>query len=353
MDIDIKYKRLLEIFEEISKIPRNSTKEEKIALFVGEFAKKLELEYKIDDYYNVIVKKEASEGMENNEKVMFQAHLDMVCEKTIDSDHNFDKDPIEILKNDFLYTAKDTTLGADDGIGVSTLLLLMESNDIKLPETYFIFTTQEEMGMDGAKNIDLSNIDTAYLINLDSEEENSVIVGCAGGLTLYFDRNDTLYDINDSIYELNISGLKGGHSGVDIDKGRMNANYLSALLLSKLPNVHLISFSGGTKPNVIPSESKVLFSTKSSHIEEDITGIINDIDFCFDDKDAKINIKRLDGEYQGLSELASKEILSLILELNQNVISKNENIESSGNVAIIEVNNENWLKKIGIAREVR
>lgn len=337
MNIDLKYERLLEIFEEISKIPRNSTKEEQIAKYVCSFAKNLELQYKIDDYYNVIVKKPSSKGLENSKKIMFQAHLDMVCEKTIESNHNFDTDPIEIIKSSNVYGAKNTTLGADDGIGVSILLLLMESDDIELPESYFVFTTQEETGMDGAKYIDLSDINIDYLINLDSEEENSVIVGCAGGLTLTFEKEDNLFDIYDSVYELSISGLKGGHSGVDIDKGRMNAIYLGATIISKLEGTHLISFEGGSKTNVIPGSSKVIFSCKSNTIEDDINSIIEEVKLSTDDKDAKINVKKLEGSYKGLSELSTEAVIKLLLNLKQNVISKEEIVETSGNVAIIDM----------------
>lgn len=338
MNIEEKYNRLLELFEDISKIPRDSKKEKEIALFVCDFAKKLGLEYKMDDYFNVIVKRSADSGMEDKKKIIFQAHLDMVCEKTLDSKHNFDTDPIEIIKGSNVYSAKDTTLGADDGIGVSTLLLLMESNDIKLPCSYFIFTTQEEIGMDGAKNIDLSYIDADYLINLDSEEENSVIVGCAGGLTLAFKRNDNLFDISDSVYELSISGLKGGHSGVDIDKNRMNANYLGSLILSKLSNVHLISFNGGSKTNAIPNESSIVFSAKTLNIEDDINKIISEIDFL-SETDVQINVKTMSGEFKGISEMASKEILSLILGLKQNVITRDDIVKSSGNVGIVNLVN--------------
>ncbi|MBQ6546527.1 MAG: beta-Ala-His dipeptidase [Bacilli bacterium] len=342
MDIDMnsKYERLLELFEEISKTPRKSGSEKEIALFVCNFAEKLGLEHSMDNYYNVIVKRPADEGMEEKKKLMFQAHLDMVCEKVSDSNHDFSKDPIDIIKSEGLYTANGTTLGADDGIGVSILLLLMETSDIKLPLTYFVFTTQEETGMAGAKNIDFNGVDVNYLINLDSEEENSIIVGCAGGVTLYFEKENHLYDISDPVYQIEISGLKGGHSGVDIDKNRVNAICLSAKILSALSSVHLISFNGGTKTNVIPSNSTVVFSTKSENMEEDINSVINNIDFCPEDKDLSISVKKLEGEFQGLSELASKEIISLLLDLQQGVISKADIVETSGNIAIIEMNGE-------------
>ena len=337
MDIELKYNRLLEIFEQISSIPRDSKKELEIANFICEFANNKGLEYKVDDYYNIIVRKPASLGSEDKKKLIFQAHLDMVCEKKANSKHDFNKDPIEIIKNEETYTAKDTTLGADDGIGVSLALLLMESNNIDLPETYFVFTTQEEIGMDGAKNIDLSDIEADYLINLDSEEENSVIVGCAGGITLHFTKENNLYDIYDQAYELSILGLRGGHSGVDIGKGRINSNLLGAKILSALDNVHLISFKGGTKTNVIPSKTNIKFSSKTENIEEKINEIVNNIELCEEDKSLRINLQKIEGKYQGLSEKSSSDIIELLLNLNQNVITKNEMIITSGNVAIVEL----------------
>ena len=339
MDINVKYERLLELFEEISKIPRNSGNEKEIALFVCDFAEKLGLEHSMDSYYNVIVKKPASLGFEEKKKLMFQAHLDMVCEKLSNSDHDFTKDPIEIVKDPELYIAKGTTLGADDGIGVSILLLLMESTDVKLPLTYFVFTTQEEVGMDGAKNIDLSDVDVDYLINLDSEEENSIIAGCAGGVTLYFEKENHLFDITDPVYEIEISGLRGGHSGVDIDKNRANAISLIAKILSSLSNVHLISFSGGTKTNVIPNKSTVIFSTKSENVEEEVNSLINSFDFCSEDRSVSVNVNKLKEEFKGLSEADSQAVISLLLELQQGVISSSDIVETSGNIAMIEIDN--------------
>lgn len=341
MNIDSKYERLLEIFEEISKIPRDSKNESEIANFICEFAKNKGLEYKIDDCYNVIVRKPASLGMEDKKKIIFQAHLDMVCEKTSDSNHDFTKDPIEIIKNEETYTAKDTTLGADDGIGISISLLLMESNNIDLPETYYVFTTQEEIGMDGAKSIDLSDVKADYLINLDSEEENSVIIGCAGGITLHFNREDILYDIYDQVYRLSISGLKGGHSGVDIDKGRLNSNILGAKILSQLESIHLISFKGGTKTNVIPSETIIEFSTKTENVDEEIKEIVDKLELVEEDNSLVVTTTKLEGEYKGLSEKSSLEVIELLLNLKQNVITKREMVDTSGNVAIVDLKNGN------------
>ncbi len=332
-----KYNRLLEIFDEIVKIPRDSSKEDKIAKYVCDFAEKLGLEYRIDDYYNVLVKREADTGMENKKSLMFQSHLDMVCEKTIDSNHNFDTDPIEIIKKKDIYTAKDTTLGADDGIGVSIALLLMEDKDIKLPLTYFLFTTNEETGMDGAKNVDLSDINVDYMINLDSEEEDSIIIGCAGGETITFEKEFSTTSLSQKIYKLNISGLKGGHSGVDIDKGRINANYLGAYILSKLSNVKLISFIGGTKTNAIPNNCEMVFSTDDVD-KNIIDSIIEEFEITEEDKSININVEEITGSFDSISIEDTNDVISLILNLKQNVIYKSTSVDTSGNIGIVKLN---------------
>lgn len=331
-----KYNRLLEIFDEIVKIPRDSSKEDKIAKYVCDFAENLGLEYRIDDYYNVLVKRKADSGMENEKSLMFQAHLDMVCEKTIDSNHNFDTDPIEVIKKEDIYTAKDTTLGADDGIGVSMALLLMEDKDIKLPLTYFLFTTNEETGMDGAKNVDLSDVNVDYMINLDSEEEDSIIIGCAGGETITFEKEFNTTTLSDNIYKLNINGLKGGHSGVDIDKGRLSSNYLGAYILSKLNDVKLISFVGGTKTNAIPNNSEIVFST--DNVDKNIIdSIIEELEITEEDKNINITIEEINGTFDSLSIEDSNDIISLIMNLKQNVIYKSTFVDTSGNIGIIKL----------------
>ena len=331
-----KYNRLLEIFEEISKIPRNSSKEEKIAKYVCDFAEKLNIEYKIDEFFNVIVKREADSGMKDKKSLMFQSHLDMVCEKTNDSNHDFDTDPIEIIKSENTYTAKDTTLGADDGIGVSIALLLMEDKDIKLPLTYFLFTTNEETGMDGANNVDLTDIDVDYMINLDSEEEDSIIIGCAGGETLTFEKEFNTNSTSENIYRLSISGLKGGHSGVDIDKNRINANYLGAYILSKLDYVNLISFVGGNKTNAIPNNCEIVFST--DNVDKNIiNSVLDEFEITEEDKNVSVDIEELTGTYDSISSDESNEIISLIINLKQDVIYSSNSVDTSGNIGIIKL----------------
>lgn len=341
MNIDEKYEKLLYWFKEISKVPRNSCNEEKIAEFLCDFAKQRNLEYRKDTLYNVLIKKKASNGFEGKEAIILQAHTDMVCEKTGDSLHNFEKDAIEIIETEEIYTAKDTTLGADDGIGVATLLLMLDDEEISHPDIYCLFTTQEEIGMDGAKEFDYSGIDAKYLINVDGEEENTAIVGCAGGVRLCYEKDLELIENKDNIYSIKVSGLHGGHSGVDINKNRINSNWLVAQILNKLNDVKIVSFIGGNKDNAIPNYTKVMFSTTSNNINEVAERFKNSLKISEEDKNLEIEIlkdKQLD---KSISYEDSKEILDLIINLKQGVIEYSKDVEdlveTSGNIGIVDV----------------
>ena len=343
MDIEQKYNKLIEFFKEISQVPRNSKEEGKIADFLCNFAKEHNLEYYKDENNNVLIKREASTGFENKKTIMFQAHTDMVCEKTTDSTHDFTKDGIEIIENLDTITAKDTTLGADDGVGVAFLMLLLEDNDIKHPNIECLFTTQEEIGMNGARAFNYSNINASYLINLDGEEENTAIVGCAGGLTMHYSKEVELEDVTDNVYELCISGLYGGHSGVDINKGRINSNYLAARLLNELPNLKIISFNGGNKDNAIANSTKAVFTTTSNNVEESINSVLCKFRFTKDDRNVKVEVvKKLDNKAKCISKAESKNILTLLINLKQGVIEYSKDIEdlveSSGNIGIVKIN---------------
>lgn len=332
-----KYTRLVEIFKELSSVPRNSKKEDKIGKYILEYAKNLGLEAYMDDLYNVVVRKEASVGMENKKKIIFQAHTDMVCEKTKDSSHDFENDPIDIIINGDKMTANDTTLGADDGIGVATLLLLMEE-DILLPETYFFFTTQEEIGMYGAKGLDISKIEAEYLINLDGEEENTAIVGCAGGVSVHYNKEVELEKATEEIYKLEISGLYGGHSGVDIDKNRINSNYLAAKILEGT-NSKIFSFAGGNKDNAIPNSTTVIFENKNN-IDEKISKILENLEVSEEDKNIVVDLEKMENaNCDALTIKDSNELIQLILNLKQNVIKMSEDVdglvETSGNIGIV------------------
>ena len=353
MNIDEKYEKLITFFKELSKVPRNSKKEERIAEFLCNFAKERNLWYRKDNFNNVLIKRKASIGYEDRKTIMFQAHTDMVCEKTKDSTHNFDTDPIEIIDEGDILRAKDTTLGADDGIGVSYLLLLLDDKDIKLPAIECLFTTQEEIGMNGARAFDYSDINASYLLNLDGEEENTAIVGCAGGVSITYSKAVKLEKCKDKAYKLEISGLYGGHSGVDIDKGRANSNLLVALLLDKISDIKIVSFNGGSKDNAIANRSEIIFLSNlnvKSIIDKNLSGVT----FKKEDKNVEINVSILDDtEYNYISNGESLKFLSLIRGLRQNVIEYSKDIEglveTSGNIGVVNIQNG----KISIVESLR
>ena len=353
MNIDEKYEKLITFFKELSKVPRNSKKEERIAEFLCNFAKERNLWYRKDNFNNVLIKRKASIGYENRKVIMFQAHTDMVCEKTKDSTHNFDTDPIEIIDEGDILRAKDTTLGADDGIGVAYLLLLLDDKDIKLPAIECLFTTQEEIGMNGARAFDYSDINASYLINLDGEEENTAIVGCAGGVSVNYSKVVKQEKSKDKAYKLEISGLYGGHSGVDIDKGRTNSNLLVALLLEYISDIKIVSFNGGSKDNAIANRSETVFLSNlnvKSIIDKNLSGVT----FKNEDKNVKINVSILDDtQYNCISNCESLKFLSLIRNLKQNVIEYSKDIEglveTSGNIGIVNIKNG----KISIVESLR
>ncbi len=353
MNIDKKYEKLITFFKELSKVPRNSKKEEKIAKFLCDFAKERNLWYRKDEYNNVLIKRNASKGLENRKAILFQAHTDMVCEKTKDSTHDFDSDPIEIINEGDILRAKDTTLGADDGIGVAYLLLLLDDEEIKLPAIECLFTTQEEIGMNGARAFDYSDINASYLINLDGEEENTAIVGCAGGVSVNYSKVVKQEKCKGKAYKLEISGLYGGHSGVDIDKGRTNSNLLVALLLEKISDIKIVSFNGGSKDNAIANRSEIIFLSNlnvKSIIDKNLSGVT----FKNEDKNVEINVSILDDtEYNYISNDESLKFLSLIRDLRQNVIEYSKDIEglveTSGNIGVVNIQNG----KISIVESLR
>lgn len=345
MNIQEKYEKLIKFFYKISKVPRNSTQENQIANWLCDFASERNLEYRKDELYNVLIKKRASNGYENKKPIIFQAHTDMVCEKTTESNHDFTKDAIEIINDGKTLKAKNTTLGADDGIGVATLLLLLDDNEIMHPDIYCLFTTQEEIGMDGAKNFDYSGISASYLINIDGEEENTAIVGCAGGARLKYEKQCTLEKIIDTnFYQLKLYGFRGGHSGVDINKGRQNPNYLIAKILENIQDCRISSFEGGNKDNAIPNASDCIFSTlkEKEEIEKIINNVMENAQISVEDRNYKILLKECKN-LEVYSEAETKKILNMILNLKQGVISfskdKEELVETSGNVGIVRIKN--------------
>src|SRR3990172_1539071 len=212
-------------FAEIAKIPRGSKNEAAVARYVLDTAKRLGLKAKQDDYGNVVVRKSAAPGREQVSSLALQGHLDMVCEKNSHKVHDFSKDPIEMVRKDNVLMANGTTLGADNGIAVATNLAIMESAELEHGPLELLFTVDEETGLNGAANLKPDFLASRTLINLDSEEEGELFVGCAGGrnTTGTWPLNVEKAPSKSTAMALTVKGLRGGHSGLEIDKGRGNA----------------------------------------------------------------------------------------------------------------------------------
>jgi dipeptidase D len=249
-------------FAEIAKIPRGSKHEEKITKYILDTAKRLGVQAKADKLGNVAAKKPASPGKENVKSICLQGHLDMVCEKNKDKVHDFSKDPIELVRKGNLLMANGTTLGADNGIAVATNLAIMEDKSLVHGPLEFLFTIDEETGLTGAKGLAGDFLGSRTLMNLDSEEEGAVYVGCSGGR----DTNGT-WPVTFTAApkgfvaaHLTVSGLKGGHSGLEIHTGRGNAIKIlnRALLALEAHGARLSSIEGGNKRNAIPREAEAI-----------------------------------------------------------------------------------------------
>ena len=255
-------------FKEISEIPRETYHIEKISNYLVNCAKKLNLEVIQDELGNVVIKKEASEGYFDHDPIIIQGHMDMVCQKMKDSLHNFFTDPIEIIEEDGYLRANQTTLGADDGIGMAITLALLES-DIKHPKIEALFTVNEEVGMEGAIGFDFRNLDGNRLINVDSEDEGILTAGCAGGVRVDVTYTGVKEEKEGYLYTLTISNLLGGHSGIDINKNRVNAIKCIGDFLAKIDGYFLVSIDGGKVDNAICDECsiKILFEEKFDYHE--------------------------------------------------------------------------------------
>lgn len=288
---------ILEFFKQISQIPRASFDEGRIADYLVDFAHQRNLEVIRDEMNNVIIKKPATTGYEEHDVVILQGHTDMVAEKNKDSQHNFETDPLTLIEEDGWLRADGTTLGADDGVAVAYMLAILDSNELKHPPLECVFTVQEEVGLIGAVKMDVSELKGKRLIGLDSSGEHQTTISSTGGsraVVTYPIKYEKTYKDRVTV---RIKGLKGGHSGQDIDKERGSANKLAGQIFFDLVSqfeVGLHSIEGGLKENAIPRESEMILGVKYDHVdlvlnrlselEEDIKTmlIISDPDFVLE-----------------------------------------------------------------------
>jgi len=303
--------RVLEIFEEILSIPRSSGKEEKISNYIVEYAKSHNLEYKKDEYNNVFIRK----NNKRDKTIILQAHSDMVC--VSNNNYDFDNKGIDYYIDGDYYKAKNTTLGADDGIGLAIILAMLEEEN--MPNIEALITTQEETTMLGATNFDYSLLTGKTLINLDGTDEGKIESSCAGMCSIVLSKKVTKEISELNTYKLVISNLKGGHSGSDIDKNRMNAIKLGFELLKKINIDTICDFKISKKANVIPSEGFIIF-TSNKEINE-LRDLINNIDFSLSCDDNGLNLQIEEySDFDVINE--SKEIIGFINDLDNGVLAK-------------------------------
>ena len=268
---DLKPKEVWQYFNEICQVPRPSKKEEKIIAYLTDFGKKHKLETQTDSAGNVIIRKKATPGFEKAKSVVLQSHMDMVCEKNSNIKHDFTKDPIQpVISGDWVM-AKGTTLGADDGIGMAAQLAILASKTIEHPDIECLFTVDEETGLTGAFALDPDFVQSRVLLNLDSEDEGELFIGCAGGIDTIATFNFRTRPVPSKsfAFKIEINGLRGGHSGDDINKGFGNSNKILNRFLwnaTKQFNIRVSKFEGGNLRNAIPREAYALITVKEKYL---------------------------------------------------------------------------------------
>lgn len=267
---DLKPELVWRCFDEITKVPRPSCHEEQIRAYLLDFAEKHGIPARTDKVGNVVMTKAATAGHEGAPTVVLQAHMDMVAEKNSDIAHDFLKDPIQTYIDGDWVKARGTTLGADNGIGMAAALAVMIDNTLQHGPVEALFTVNEEIGLEGAQNLGKDMINGTILINLDSEDDGEIFVGCAGGIdtTAEFKYKRSLSPENFTYFKVSVSGLLGGHSGGDIHTGRANANKVVARFIwecSQHYDVEVCSFEGGNLRNAIPREAWSVFGVLSEH----------------------------------------------------------------------------------------
>lgn len=325
--------RVFHFFEEISAIHRGSGDMEAISQYCIDFAKKHNLRYYTDELRNVVIFKDGSKGYEDAQPVILQGHLDMVCQKTEESTIDFLKEGLDIYVDGDFVKAKNTTLGADNGIAVSMVLAILESDTIAHPPIEAIFTTDEETGMYGAKALDMSILKGKRMVNIDSEEEDCITVSCAGGSDFKATKKHERISKTGDKVNLTLKGLRGGHSGIEINSGKLNANKIIGKALSVLAHeldFEIISINGGDKPNAITNRCEVELCV-SGEYEEVITSVLNDIKAEFTDAEKglvfEVKIEK-NCECETFGEELTTCITEILATTPNGVIKMSENIEN-------------------------
>ncbi|MFY0604749.1 MAG: aminoacyl-histidine dipeptidase [Flavobacteriaceae bacterium] len=342
-------------FSDLNAVPRPSKKEEKVIQFMVDFGKSLDLETHVDKVGNVIIKKAATSGMEGRKTIVMQSHLDMVHQKNATTDFDFDTEGIKMLIDNDWVKADGTTLGADNGLGVATIMAILSSTDISHPAIEALFTIDEETGMTGAMGLEGGLLKGQILLNLDTEEDDEIDIGCAGGIDITATRTYKEIDTPEKsvAYKISVTGLNGGHSGMDIHKGLGNANkIMNRLLYNGFEHfgLRIAVIDGGSLRNAIPRESFAIItideiSKEPFHFEMD--ALINTIkqEFTVVDPNLSIQITATDIPNTvmelGVQEGLIKSIYGALNGVYKMSADMEDLVETSNNIARVVVNNSN------------
>ncbi len=346
-------KQLWNKFADLNAVPRPSKKEERVIEFMKAFGKNLGLETFEDSVRNVIIRKPATPGMENRKPVVLQAHLDMVHQKNNDTMFDFDTQGIDMYVDGDWVRAKGTTLGADNGLGVATIMAILESKDIAHPPIEALFTIDEETGMTGALGLKGGLLRGEILLNLDTEEDTEIDIGCAGGVDVTASRNYTeeACPQNHAAYRITVKGLNGGHSGMDIHKGLGNANKIMNRLLSatyESASLRVSEIDGGSLRNAIPRESNAIVTLPKENTEafvKELRTHASDIKAEFRTMEPKLDIdlSSCDAPARVMEAKAQKELIQTIYAAHNGVYRMSADmpglVETSNNVARVLIKN--------------
>ncbi|WP_456462071.1 aminoacyl-histidine dipeptidase [Lutibacter sp.] len=349
---ELEPKALWNNFADLNAVPRGSKKEEKVIQFMVDFGKKLNLETVVDPVGNVIIKKPASKGMEDRKPVVMQGHLDMVHQKNSDTNFDFDTEGIKMKIEDGWVRADGTTLGADNGLGVAAIMSVLESNNIKHPPLEALFTIDEETGMTGAMGLQAGYLDGEILLNLDTEEDDEIDIGCAGGIDITV-RNvyhEVHTPINSVGFSISVTGLNGGHSGMDIHKGLGNANkIMNRLLYESQDFIRISEIDGGSLRNAIPRESFAIISVynaKKDTFLKRINKIITEIkeELRTVDPNLDILVTETDTPKKVMTTISQITLLNAIYAAHNGVYRMSNDmkdlVETSNNIARVVVKDE-------------
>lgn len=340
-------------FAALNAVPRPSKKEEKVIAFIEAFGKQLGLPTTKDSAGNVIIKKPATPGMENRKTIVLQSHLDMVHQKNADTKFDFNTEGIKMLVDGDWVKADGTTLGADNGIGVASIMTILESKEIAHPAIEALFTIDEETGMTGALALQGGLLDAEILLNLDTEEDNELTIGCAGGVDITAVNTYTEIDApaNTTYYALSVKGLNGGHSGMEIHKGLGNANKIMNRLLLVADNacgIVINAIDGGGLRNAIPRESFAIIGTENSHADAlqkciDEQAAILKIEYATTDKGLQIELIKTEAPAKVMHTDFQKKILRAIYACPSGIYRMSPDIpdlvQTSNNLARVEIKN--------------